>query len=130
MTALLNSALILLIIVIVAVMGSIVGAWLFNAEADAVLRSDFNASPIIEVTNTVGIEEHRRGQTAPILNPGKPILPCPECANYVLTDYRRSPTVFGPNGLYRDHFQGDEFIFDTPPTKENLFRKTRPERGR
>jgi hypothetical protein len=129
MTALLNFALILLIIVIVVVMGSIVGAWHFNAEADAVLRSDFNASPIIEITNTVGIEEYRRGQTAPILNPGKPILPCPECANYVLTDYRRSPTVFGPNGLYKGHFRGDVFIFDTPPTMENLFQKTPSEGG-
>lgn len=80
----------------------------------------------LEPVQTVGIEEYRRGQTAPVLNPGKPNLPCPECANYVLTDYRRSPTVFGPSGLYKGQFKGEKFIFDAPPTMENLFQKTPP----
>jgi hypothetical protein len=88
----------------------------------------WEAEPVLEPVRTVGIEEYRRGQIAPVLNPGKLVLPCPECANYVLTDYRRSPTVFGPNGLYKGHFKGNEFIFDTPPTMENLFQKTPPAR--
>jgi hypothetical protein len=86
---------------------------------------------VLEPIRSVGIEEYRRGERAPVLNPGKPILSCAECANYTLTDYRRSPTVFGPNGLYKGHFEGDEFIFDTPPTIENLFsRRPPPRRGR
>jgi hypothetical protein len=90
--------------------------------------ASWSAEPELEPVQAVGIEEYRRGQTAPVLNQGKPALPCPQCANYVLTDYRRSPTVFGPNGLYKGHFKGNEFIFDTTPTMENLFQKTPPAR--
>ncbi len=77
--------------------------------------------------NKVSVKEYQRGANRPpILNAGKRPLPCGECMNYVLTDYRDSPTVFGPNGLYRGHFRGDEFIFDKPPTMENMFSKTPP----
>jgi hypothetical protein len=105
------------LLTITAIMiGSVLATRAWDAESD------------IEPVRTVGIEEYRQGQVAPVLNPVKPALACPECGNYVLTDYRRSPTVFGPNGLYKGHFKGDEFIFDTPPTMENLFRKRPPPR--
>ena len=101
-----------ILLVIAAAWFSTLSAIRWNAEADGVLVNELNASGILE-----------DGQGAPVLNQGKPALPCPECAGYVLTDWRRSPTVYGPNGLYKGHFKGDEFIFDTPPTMENLFRK-------
>lgn len=82
----------------------------WNAEADGVLKSDLNASGIIESARSATSQE-------------TPALPCPECAGYVLTDYRTSPTVYGPKGLYKGHLKGDEFIFDTPTTMENLFGK-------
>ena len=94
----------------------------WNAEADSVLQNGLNATGIIESAKP-------SESTSPVLNPGKPALACPECANYVLTDYRRSPSVFGPNGLYKGHFKGDDFIFDTPPTMENLFSKKPPRRN-
>jgi len=110
----------LLCIAVLLVIGaawlSTIGALHWNAEADGVLQNGLNASGVIE--------------TAPILNPGKPALPCPECAGYVLTDYRNSPSVYGPKGLYKGHFKGDRFVFDTPITMDNLFQKEPPKGSR
>lgn len=65
----------------------IAGAWASvgitgreSAEADNVLRSDFNASGVIE-SAPVTIEEYR-GDRPPVLNQGKPSLPCPECKDW------------------------------------------------
>lgn len=80
---------------------------------------------------TVGVVEYRRGRPGPPSNSGKSIPSCPECSKYILTDYRHSPAIFGPNGLYKGHFEGERFIFDTPPTMDNLFTRTPPgDRGR
>jgi hypothetical protein len=81
----------------------------------------WQAEPESGPARSVSVEEYRRGQTA---------LPCPECANYILTDYRRSPSVYGPKGIYKGHFKGDQFIFDTPLTMDNLFQKEQPKGSR
>lgn len=94
-----------------------------NRAADAILRSDYNATPMIE-------PEFSQRQQPPALNQGKPPLPCAECAGYILTDWRDSPTVYGPNGLYKGEVRGDRFIWEKghQPTMERLFSKT-PQRG-
>lgn len=56
------------LLVIGAAWFSTLSAIRWNAEADGVLQNGLNASGVIE--------------TAPILNPGMPTLPCPECNDW------------------------------------------------
>lgn len=67
----------LLCIAVLLVVGT---AWLstlsairWNAEADGVLQNGLNAG---------GVIESRQQAPPPILNPGKPPLPCPECKDW------------------------------------------------
>jgi hypothetical protein len=110
---LIRFACIAILLVIAAAWFSTLSAFHWNAEADGVLVNGLNAS---------GILEDGQGAPVPVLNQGKPALPCPECAGYVLTDWRRSPTVFGGKGsLYPGHRVGNRWVFDNPPAVEKVF---------
>lgn len=81
----------------------------WNAEADGVLRSGFNATGIIEPgkPQTRTVEDYRQNRP-PVLNQGKAKLPCAECQDpkWTLTDYRDSP-MFKPGGIYSGHIGPD-----------------------
>lgn len=60
-----------ILLVIAAAWLSTLSAFHWNAEADGVLVNGLNASGILE-----------DGQGAPVLNQGKPALPCAECKDW------------------------------------------------
>jgi len=69
-----------------AILLVIAAAWLSTlsggrAGANRPLVNGLNTTPILETNRGVSVEEYKQN-LPPILNPGKPSLPCPECADW------------------------------------------------
>lgn len=128
MNDVINLALVLFIFAVIVVTGSALLTGGFDAEADQVLQNGLNASDVIEsAPRTISVKEMNRqprkqkpiityGEQRPVLNEGKPDLPCEECKDpkWTLTDYRDSP-MFKPGGMYSGHIGDDgNWVFDNP----------------
>ena len=84
----------------------------------------WQAEPDVTPVRTVGVEEYRRGNAAPVIDRGNP-------GGCVLTDWRHSPCVFGPNGLYNGQVRNGRFVWGAghKPRMGNLFQKDPVRRG-
>lgn len=83
-----------------------------NRAADAILQSDFNATPMIE-------PEFSQRQQPPVLNQGNAKLPCAECAEW---------SGQWINGRFVIKHKGRDVTDEV--TGPNIFSKTPPRRGK